>query len=458
MADHSVARSIHATLTADVADAVTLTEDHPNAEVKNRGAVAIYATTNGSVPEVGGDDTYIVPAGESVVLVLSTRPNVRDVVKLIAEDACAYSVTGVSRDYERSGGGSGAVSEGGGGGAVTVANGADVAQGSTTDAAATGDGTVVAILKRLRTLLNGGLPAALGAGGGVKIDGSGTAVPVSGTVGVTGVSTEATLDARTGALTETAPGTDTASAGINGRLQRVAQRLSSLIALLPTALGAGGGLKVDGSGTALPVSGTVTASDGGGSLTVDGTVAVTDGGGSLTVDGTVAVTGVATEATLDARTGSLTETAPASDTASSGINGRLQRIAQRLTSLIALLPASLAAGGGLKVEGVSGGVAQPVTFPAYTAPVSGELQGSTSALQLPTVTCKLVMFVAQAANAGKVYLGVSGVTKIDGTTDTTTGFELSAGQATPWIPVDNLNRLYRICDNAGDDLTYLVMN
>lgn len=59
------------------------------------------------------------------------------------------------------------------------------------------------------------------------------------------------------------------------------------------------------------------------------------------VSGTVAVTGVATESTLDARTGALTETAPASDTASSGINGRLQRIAQRLTSLIALLPASL---------------------------------------------------------------------------------------------------------------------
>lgn len=39
-----------------------------------------------------------------------------------------------------------------------------------------------------------------------------------------------------------------------------------------------------------------------------------------------------------ARIGALTETAPATDTASSGLNGRLQRIAQRLTSLIALLP------------------------------------------------------------------------------------------------------------------------
>lgn len=42
-----------------------------------------------------------------------------------------------------------------------------------------------------------------------------------------------------------------------------------------------------------------------------------------------------------AQLGSITETAPASDTASSGQNGRLQRIAQRLTSLIALIPSAL---------------------------------------------------------------------------------------------------------------------
>lgn len=40
-----------------------------------------------------------------------------------------------------------------------------------------------------------------------------------------------------GGLTETAPATDTASSGLNGRMQRVAQRLTSLIALLPTTIG-----------------------------------------------------------------------------------------------------------------------------------------------------------------------------------------------------------------------------
>lgn len=69
-----------------------------------------------------------------------------------------------------------------------------------------------------------------------------------------GVLTTTDFDTKVGSLTETAPATDTASSGLNGRLQRIAQRITSMITLLPAALGAGGGLKVDGSGTALPVS------------------------------------------------------------------------------------------------------------------------------------------------------------------------------------------------------------
>src|SRR5207253_10458582 len=91
---------------------------------------------------------------------------------------------------------------------------------------------------------------------------------------------------------------DTASSGLNGRLQRIAQRLTSLIALLPTALGR----NADAASFSVAIS------------------------------------------TEDAAlVGSLTETAPASDTASSGLNGRLQRIAQRITSMIALLPSALIA-------------------------------------------------------------------------------------------------------------------
>ena len=56
--------------------------------------------------------------------------------------------------------------------------------------------------------------------------------------------------------------------------------------------------------------------------------------------GAAAVTGGATAANQTAQatlTGPVTETAPATDTASSGLNGRLQRIAQRITSQMALL-------------------------------------------------------------------------------------------------------------------------
>lgn len=141
--------------------------------------------------------------------------------------------------------------------------------------------------------------------------------PVSGTVGIsgtvpvsaaalplpTGAATEATLggvltisdfDTKVGSLTETAPATDTASSGLNGRLQRLAQRISSLIGLLPTALGVGGGLKVDGSGTALPVSGTVTANAGTNLSTA--ALALETGGNLATLAGAVSSSKVATKA------------------------------------------------------------------------------------------------------------------------------------------------------------------
>lgn len=97
--------------------------------------------------------------------------------------------------------------------------------------------------------------------------------------------------ARLGATNETAPASDTAAAAANGRLQRIAQRLSSLIALIPAALGQ--------AAKAASLSVTIASDDD-----------------------------------VQGKLGALTEAAPASDTASSGLNGRLQRIAQRVTTLI----------------------------------------------------------------------------------------------------------------------------
>lgn len=95
------------------------------------------------------------------------------------------------------------------------------------------------------------------------------------------------------------------------------------------------------------------------------------------------------------------------------------------------------------------------SFPTRTYK-HGELAGSATAAQGPDVQVSFVRFKAAFDNAGRVYLGASnGVTKKDGSTDVTTGYELSAGEETPWLPAENVNLFWYICDNAGDDLTYL---
>ena len=101
---------------------------------------------------------------------------------------------------------------------------------------------------------------------------------------------------------------------------------------------------------------------------------------------------------------------------------------------------------------------QEVGNPTYDTMATGEIAGSATAAQLPTVACRMVRFKAESANAGNVYLGTSSsVTKAAGTTSTTCGFELAPGADSGWLPISNLNLLWRICDNAGDDLTYWVV-
>ena len=161
-----------------------------------------------------------------------------------------------------------------------------------------------------------------------------------------------------GSLTETAPGTDTASSGLNGRLQRIAQRLTSLIALLPSSIGqkaSAGSLSTVLSTEQEAILGALTESAPGTDTASSGlngrlqriaqrltslialfpaTLGQTTKGSSLSVS-------IASDDDLQAKIGIVTETAPGTDTASSGLNGRLQRIAQNITSLIALLPTSL---------------------------------------------------------------------------------------------------------------------
>ncbi|MEO6901540.1 MAG: hypothetical protein ABI241_00470 [Bacteroidia bacterium] len=81
--------------------------------------------------------------------------------------------------------------------------------------------------------------------------------------------------------------------------------------------------------------------------------------------------------------GAVTETAPASDTASSGLNGRLQRIAQRLTSLISLLPSSL--GGKTAANSLSVTFATDTTgFPVTLGGLDNDNAVQTNVKVLPT--------------------------------------------------------------------------
>lgn len=87
----------------------------------------------------------------------------------------------------------------------------------------------------------------------------------------------------------------------------------------------------------------------------------------------------------------------------------------------------------------------------------GGLAGAIAHTQMPSFSCQWVKFKAEATNAGRVAIGGDGVTLPAGATNTTAGWPLAAGEETDWLPCQNLNEFYRICDNAGDDLVYMTL-
>ena len=93
----------------------------------------------------------------------------------------------------------------------------------------------------------------------------------------------------------------------------------------------------------------------------------------------------------------------------------------------------------------------------YDKVISGEIQGSATAAQMPDISCRAVTFKALSGNVGNVYIGGPGVTVPDGTTDTTSGVEMQPGDWLQFTPCSNISLFYYICDNAGDDFGYLVM-
>jgi hypothetical protein len=95
----------------------------------------------------------------------------------------------------------------------------------------------------------------------------------------------------------------------------------------------------------------------------------------------------------------------------------------------------------------------------------GEVLGSTDPKQLPDVSYRYGYIKAERGNSGNVYIGSSSDVELIGSTDDTTtgGFELDAGEVLllDVLPVDghgNLNEHWIICDNAGDDIVYYLVD
>lgn len=88
------------------------------------------------------------------------------------------------------------------------------------------------------------------------------------------------------------------------------------------------------------------------------------------------------------------------------ISGKLRGIVALLVNLLSRWPAALAAGGGLKVEGVAGGVAQPVSLATAPALVAGEAHVGEVGGNTITVTVTPTLTVAGAYIAGD-FVGTS---------------------------------------------------
>lgn len=87
----------------------------------------------------------------------------------------------------------------------------------------------------------------------------------------------------------------------------------------------------------------------------------------------------------------------------------------------------------------------------------GEVEGSGSAKQLPSVPARYVTLRAFIGNSQNIYIGrSSAVTVPGGTQDATSGYPLDAGESITLPVKDNMDELWIICDSANDDLYYIV--
>ena len=236
--------------------------------------------------------------------------------------------------------------------------------------------------------------------------------------------------AQLGSLTETAPATDTASSGLNGRLQRVSQRLTDLIALLPASIGQ----KADAGslGVALSTEDVQLLVDLQTLLGLLNDSAPATDTDPASLNGRlqrVAQNITSLSAQQSPQLGSLTETAPGTDTASSGLNGRLQRLAQLMSLLKLQLPASLGAttsANSLSVTLASDQAVKPAAMSVGTQ-VTATVAGTAATLLAPA---SAIGFILQGASAN----GAALRWRCGSTASSSVGMRLEPGQDSGYVP------------------------
>ena len=103
MATGSATHSYHSTIAvASTVETVTLAESYTVVEVINRsGSAEIYFTLDGSVPTVGGSNTYVLPAAITSTTANNGQSDLNlCVVNLVSIGTPTYSVVGVSLSEE----------------------------------------------------------------------------------------------------------------------------------------------------------------------------------------------------------------------------------------------------------------------------------------------------------------------------------------------------------------------
>ena len=212
--------------------------------------------------------------------------------------------------------------------------------------------------------------------GRLQIDINSSALPAGAATAANQATQEAILDAILTELDKKADLTETQPVSIAG-----------------TVTVSGGITDAELRATPVPVSGAVTANLG-------------------------TLNGAATEAKQDAQSvllGAVSETAPVSDTANSGLNGRLQRVAQNISALILQLPATL----GIKTAANSLSIApaSDAVFGVKDRPLTNSFVQLSSVTTIQTITApanaiggKIQALSDNAGNVRYVPNGIAGLT------------------------------------------------